>query len=249
MPEPMTAFSPGKQIVLDDAIFGSTVDLANERLAHDLNNVFQIISGNLDLLVRKCEHDGDAQRYLRSARVGLELGNALARHVLAASPVLISAECPLKDLLQGFDELIRDAAGPRIDVSLRMGEGLPAVAGDACALKNAVLNLVINARDAIIGDGTIAVSFDVDPADDALLVTVLDSGRGIDDDALSRIFEPYHSTKAPGCGTGLGLATVAAFARNAGAELRVETCLGTGSRFALRIPTLSSATLEKGAGR
>lgn len=206
-------------------------------LAHDLNNVLQIIGGNLDLLDRALSDNHEGRRHLRSAIQGVSLGTSLASTALFSPDAKCIQSRALSQNLSDFGDLIAAAAGPDILLRLDIGSALPPVRGDVNDLKNVVLNLVINARDAMQGLGELDVSFVNCPTGENVVVTVRDNGPGIAPEFVRRVFDPTFSTKSSERQRGLGLASVQMFAEETGTNIVVNTG-PHGTAIALRIPAL-----------
>jgi len=221
-------------------------------LAHDLNNVLQIISGNLAMLSRETTSDGVASRRIASAMAAVALGASLTRKVLdhrdlgepGAAHIDLRTAC--LDVLC----LIEDATGPDVDVRFDIDPNIHTVAVDGAALGHALLNLAINGRDAMNGRGLLSIAIENCPdggigIDAAVLVSVTDEGCGMAASIVERAFEPFMTTKPAGVGTGLGLSGVQDFATQAGATIVVESSPGEGTTIRLRLPCKSArATLR-----
>ncbi|WP_119154967.1 PAS domain-containing protein [Caldimonas tepidiphila] len=224
-------------------------------IAHDFNNLLQAVQGNLELLRR---HPGDAQNVQRWAENGLrnvQRGARLTAQLLAFSrsqqlelrPVL------LDELVRGMAELLARTLGAGIEVELQLDcPGVPVVA-DATQLEMAVLNLAINARDAMPQGGRLVLSsrrcrVDADPqldTGDYAELGVSDSGSGMPADVLARAFDPFFTTKGVGKGTGLGLSQVYGFARQAGGIARIRSAPGEGSTVSLWLRLASDLPGER----
>jgi PAS domain S-box-containing protein len=215
-------------------------------VAHDFNNLLQGVAGSFDLIRRK---PGDSERVLRWAEAGLqaaERGAKLTSQLLAfsRSQKLEARPLILTDLLRGMRELIERSLGPAIRVIFELDERCGAVLADATQLELAVLNLAINARDAMPGGGALTLSarprrIAADPElkpGDYVELSVADDGDGMAPDVVARAFEPFFTTKDVGKGTGLGLAQVYAIARQAGGAARIASRPGKGTTVRLILP-------------
>jgi PAS domain S-box-containing protein len=217
-------------------------------VAHDFNNLLQIISGNLQLLQGDVENNERAQRRIANALTGVERGAKLASHLLAFArrqplePRVVNVD----RLLTGMVELLRRSLGEAIEIETRAADGLWNAFVDANQTENALLNLAINARDAMGGSGklTIAASNasidgsaerEIEPGD-YVEICVSDTGSGIPADLLDQVFEPFFTTKPEGQGTGLGLSMVYGFVRQSGGNVRIESAPGQGTTVHLYLP-------------
>jgi len=218
-------------------------------VAHDFNNLLTVIKGSVDMLRRPDLSDARRARYVeaigetteRAAKVTGQL-LAFARR-LSLTPEIVDLRAALTALRELMGPLLR--AGLTLDV--RLPPAPIHVQVDRVQLESILVNLLINARDAMGGEGRVCVGCDsVDrvPAGgaqaerpgDFVRLDVIDNGVGIEPEHLARIFEPFFTTKAPGVGTGLGLSQAIGFARQSGGDLQVESRPGSGARFSLYLP-------------
>jgi len=230
-------------------------------IAHDFNNMLAVVVGGLDLARRKLHGSRrEVEFHLDNAMEGATRAAALTRRLLAfarAEPLLPEAVAPA-ELVENMLELIDRAIGERIAVHTRFADPLWHVWADPTQLENAVLNLAVNARDAMDGSGDLQIQVDnvtlaeaeVEnlPAGDYVRVRVADSGRGIAPEHLDRVFEPFFTTKEVGKGTGLGLSQIFGFARQSGGEVSIASALGQGTTVSLFLPR-SAAAAEQAAER
>ena len=230
-------------------------------IAHDFNNMLAVVVGGLDLARRKLHGPRrEVEFHLDNAMEGATRAAALTRRLLAfarAEPLLPEAVAPA-ELVENMLELIDRAIGERISVRTRFAGAAWHVWADPTQLENAVLNLCLNARDAMAGSGELAL--DVDnvtlaeaeaadlPAGDYVRVRVTDTGTGIAPEHLERVFEPFFTTKAVGKGTGLGLSQIFGFARQSGGDVAIASTLGQGTKVSLYLPR-SGAAAEQAAAR
>ncbi|HMG48821.1 MAG TPA: ATP-binding protein [Allosphingosinicella sp.] len=230
-------------------------------IAHDFNNMLAVVVGGLDLARRKLHGPRrEVEFHLDNAMEGATRAAALTRRLLAfarAEPLLPEAVAPA-ELVENMLELVDRAIGERIIVHTRFTDDLWHVWADPTQLENAVLNLAVNARDAMEGAGEMILEVDnvalaeaeiADlPAGCYVRIRVADTGSGIPPEHLDRVFEPFFTTKAVGKGTGLGLSQIFAFARQSGGDVAIESELGRGTSVALYLPR-STAAAEEAAGR
>lgn len=224
-------------------------------LAHDFNNLLTIISGNLEMLEMRVR-DPKAQVLLREAQGATDDGAKLTGQLLAFGrrQPLNPRLTDLGQMISSFSELMRRTIGDRVELRtvIRAGENEALV--DGPQLQNALLNLTLNARDAMPGGGllTIEVSrshLDFDYAQmypqlragDYVLVSVTDTGMGMTDEVKQRAFEPFFTTKTMGAGTGLGLSMVYGFVRQSGGHIQIYSEPGQGTSIRLFLPAVQGA--------
>ena len=219
-------------------------------VAHDFNNVLQIIAGNLQLLM-DAPPGPDAGRRLQSALGAVDRGAKLASQLLAFArrqplqPVVID----VRRLLADMDELLRRALGDAISVESVTADDLWHTLVDPSQLENVILNLVINARDAMEDGGKLSIelanaTLDDGPAHrhpdlppgDYVLLGVSDTGAGMSAEVLEHAFEPFFTTKPPGQGTGLGLSMAYGFVKQSGGHIRIHSAPGRGTTVRIYLP-------------
>ncbi|BBD98478.1 hybrid sensor histidine kinase/response regulator [Sphingobium amiense] len=221
-------------------------------LAHDFNNLLAGISGAFEMIgVRLAQgRTGDVERYLAAGQGATRRAAALTHRLLAFSrrQTLSPKPTVVNRLLSDFSELVRRTVGPQIEVQTIAASGLWPALVDANQLENALLNLCINARDAMPDGGTITIEtanrwLDERTARDHGLtpgqyVTVCtsDTGTGIDKQTLERVFDPFFTTKPIGEGTGLGLSMVYGFARQSNGHVRIYSEVGQGTMVCIYLP-------------
>ena len=221
-------------------------------LAHDFNNLLAGISGSLELMQARVAQGriGDLERYLVAAQGASKRAAALTHRLLAFSRQQTLAPKPtdVNRLVAGLQELIERATGPEVAVDPVAGVGLWTTLVDPGQLENALLNLCINARDAMPGggritietanrwlDGRAACERDMPPGQYVSLC-VSDNGTGMAPDVIARAFDPFFTTKPIGMGTGLGLSMVYGFARQSGGQVRIYSEIGQGTMVCLYLP-------------
>ena len=215
-------------------------------IAHDFNNLLQVVSMNLDLLHRKTS-DPALQSLTGKAKRAVNRGSKLTAQLLsfARSQSLVPRLTDINGLLSGMQELLVVSVGSHVDVRLELSAGAALSRLDSNQFEMAILNLVMNAKDAMPEQGGTLVirSQVVDGAQQDLvaarhvLVEVCDTGSGIPEHVLSKVFEPFFTTKAVGSGTGLGLSQVYGFARQSGGVARVESKVGEGTCVQMWFPS------------
>ena len=219
-------------------------------IAHDFNNLLTVIIGNLDIALRKCS-DAALERPLRNALMGGQRAAQLTQKLLAFSRRQPLSPRPVdaNRLIGGMSDLLRRSLGEKIDIEIVGGAGLWRIEVDAAELEAAILNLAINARDAMPDGGKLTIEttnahLDEDYArklDDVkagqyVLISVTDSGEGMTPDVIEHAIEPFFTTKKEGQGTGLGLSQVYGFVRQSGGHLKIYSEKGHGSTVKIYLP-------------
>jgi PAS domain S-box-containing protein len=220
-------------------------------VAHDFNNLLMAVMGNLDLLRKRIPDDPRLHRLIDGALQGAERGASLTQRLLAFARQqdLRAVAVDLRSLIQGMGDLLERSLGPRVALRLDIPEGLPPARIDANQLELAILNLAINARDAMEDSGAIEIRVaryraSGDPAlqsGDYLKLSVIDTGKGMPPDILKKAIEPFFSSKPLGKGTGLGLSMVHGLAVQLGGALQLSSTVGQGTSATLVLPVATSA--------
>ncbi len=218
-------------------------------IAHDFNNLLQAVSGSLEMLGRKHVHDDDGHRLLRLGSQALDRAAHLTRQLLAFARKQSLEVRPIDSgtAMATAIELARRSLPENVTISQRLHAGAWPLQSDANQLDVAMLNLIINARDAMADGGSIVVETSnvVAPAGDLPIdlaagpyvqISVTDSGTGMPDDVLARVFEPFFTTKGVGKGTGLGLSQVYGFAHQSGGSVAIESTPGGGTTVRIILP-------------
>jgi PAS domain S-box-containing protein len=224
-------------------------------VAHDFNNLLQIIMGNLDT-ARRGLSDASPRisRALESAANGARRAASLTQRLLAFSrrQPLNPKPIDVNALVSGMSELLHRTLGEITDVLTVQGAGLWRIEADATELESAILNLALNARDAMPEGGRLTIetaNADIDRAYAVLhaevlpgqyvAISVSDTGTGMSEDAISRAFEPFFTTKPVGLGTGLGLSQVYGFVKQSGGHVKIYSELGQGTCVKIYLPRLA----------
>lgn len=229
-------------------------------IAHDFNNLLTVISGNLQLLEAEATPDPAVRETIESAARAVERGATLTRKLLTFSrrqhlrPHAINSVQLLSDL----SDMLGRTLGERIPVRAECSNDVPEVYADPGELEAALINLALNARDAMPNGGRLAITaraHRIDAAESGsgkdatglapgtyVVFTVSDTGMGMSPEVLTRALEPFYTTKESGKGSGLGLSMVYGFVKQSGGHLRIHSQLGYGTRVELHLPCASVAT-------
>ena len=219
-------------------------------VAHDFNNLLQVIAGNLHLLARHEPDNANVQRRVSASIAAVERGAKLSSQLLAFArrQPLSPAVCDPREIFEGLGELLQRALGETIQIKVTAPDDPWHLYVDRNQLENAILNLAINARDAMNGEGTIALSAENIALDrkfcagkgivagDYVCVAVADTGVGMSPQVLAQAFEPFFTTKADGQGTGLGLSMVFGFVKQSDGHIEISSVVGQGTRVQLYFP-------------
>ncbi len=225
-------------------------------IAHDFNNMLAVISGGAQVLRRRIAGDPELVRLVERIDQGADRAAGLTSRLLAFSrrrPVaqqLVDAN----SVVAGMADILRYTLGPAIEVETALAPGLWPVLADPNQLENAVLNLAVNARDAMPDGGRIAVTTaNLCAAGEVntphVAISVADTGKGMTQEVLSRAFEPFFTTKSEGRGTGLGLAQVHSFVRQSGGFVRIDSAPGKGATITLHFPAPQTSHASRPASR
>ncbi len=222
-------------------------------VAHDFNNLLTVILGSLSFLERD-ETDPKSRRRLEMMRTAAERGAKLTAQLLAFSrrQRLEPKPVDLNETVASMRDLLQSTMGGSVRIEMVMHEGLWPALVDPTQIELIILNLAINARDAMEVGGSLTVETanvslgpgprrpEEPPAGDYVAVTVSDTGSGMTDEVLARVFEPFFTTKPVGKGSGLGLSQVFGFAHQSGGGVRIDTKLGEGSSVRVFLPRAAS---------
>lgn len=220
-------------------------------VAHDFNNLLQVIGGNLQLLARDVSGNERPEARVRNALAGVARGAKLASQLLAfgrrqpLAPKVVN----LGRFIRGLDDMLRRALGDGIEIETVVAGGLWNTLVDPFQVENALLNLAINARDAMSGHGRLTIEAGNAVLDDDyarrnadvargqyVMVAVTDTGTGMSPEIQAQVFEPFFTTKPEGQGTGLGLSMVYGFVRQSGGHVKIYSESGQGTTVRLYLP-------------
>jgi len=240
-------------------------------IAHDFNNLLTGIAGSLEMIERRLAEGRSSgiERYIYVAQASARRAAALTQRLLAFSrrQTLDPKPTDVNRLIAGMADLIRRTVGPAIEVEVVEAGGLWSTRVDPSQLENALLNLAINARDAMPDGGRLTIETANKWLDDRaarerelppgqyLSLCVTDTGTGMAPDVISRVFDPFFTTKPLGQGTGLGLSMIHGFVRQSGGQVRVYSEVGKGTTMCLYLPrfmgdaeTPETVEIDEGAG-
>ncbi|MEJ8852950.1 PAS domain-containing protein [Variovorax robiniae] len=220
-------------------------------VAHDFNNLLQVISGNLQLLSRTVGVDGSAARYVSNAVAATQRGARLSNQLLAFArrqpldPKVVN----IGRVIAGMGDMLRSTLGDAVEIETIVSGGLWNCFVDAAQVENALLNLALNARDAMEGSGHLTIEAGNASLDERyvrdypgvapgqyVMLAVTDTGTGIPPEILAKVFEPFFSTKPEGKGSGLGLSMVYGFVRQSGGHVKLYSEPGDGTTVKIYLP-------------
>ena len=220
-------------------------------VAHDFNNLLMAVLGSLTLLEKRLPDDPQCRRLLQNAVQGAQRGAALTQRLLAFSrrQELKPEAVDLAALVSGMEELLKRALGLAIELKCTFSDALVPVLVDANQLELALLNLALNARDAMPNGGKLTITAACEtkeepgagpdsrlPPGDYLRISITDTGSGMDQQTLAKATDPFFTTKGPGKGTGLGLSMVHGLAAQSGGLLRIDSAPNVGTTVQLWLP-------------
>ncbi len=223
-------------------------------IAHDFNNLLTAIIGNLDMIRSRVQDNDRLRRFADNALEASRRGAKLASQLLAfsRSQRMSVVAVDLQQLFNGISGLITQSVGPAVHVNMQLDPEARMVMSDANQLELALLNLALNARDAMPDGGKLTITarraIDIDrhlPKGDYVQLCVTDTGTGMSEEVRVRAIEPFFTTKRVGQGTGLGLSQVYAVARESGGSLEIESQLNRGTTIRLTLP-MAPANARKG---
>ncbi|MFB2552471.1 hybrid sensor histidine kinase/response regulator [Ensifer soli] len=244
------------ELALQQAQKLETIGKLTGGVAHDFNNLLQVVSGNLHLLLKDVAGNARAEARVANALAGVGRGAKLASQLLAFArrQPLEPKVLHLGRLLRGMDDLLRRSIGEAIQVELVVSGGLWNCAVDPVQFENAILNLAINARDAMEGAGKLTIEVgnayldddyarrhDEVTAGQYVALAVSDTGTGIPPELIARVIEPFFTTKSEGRGTGLGLSMVYGFVKQSGGHIKIYSEIGFGTTVRLYLPRAHAA--------
>jgi signal transduction histidine kinase/ActR/RegA family two-component response regulator len=223
-------------------------------IAHDFNNMLAVVVGGIDLALRRLNGPRrEVMMHLNNAMEGATRAAALTRRLLsfARSEPLLPERVDSTDLIGGMSDLLDRTLGERIRIEVDLSRDAWPIYVDPHQLENAIVNLAVNARDAMNGEGLMRISTenvrlaanevgDI-RAGEYVKISVTDTGCGMDPEVLERAFEPFFTTKPVGKGTGLGLSQIFGFAHQSGGEVGIESDVGRGTIVSIYLPRTEKA--------
>lgn len=230
-------------------------------VAHDFNNLLTTIVGYVDLMSERLDADNPTARHVREIRKATDRATALTRQLLALSrkQFLRPTVLDLNEAVSGMLQMLPRVIGEHIETTVRLGESLKPIKADPSQIEQVLLNLVLNARDAMPMGGhltieTANVSLDEGEIDEGgltarpgeyVMLVISDTGVGMDAATRARVFEPFFTTKPKGKGTGLGLATVYGIIDQSGGSITVDTAPGHGTIIRIYLPVTSAPPMAE----
>lgn len=224
-------------------------------VAHDFNNLLMAVLGSLELLGKRLPEEPKLKLLLNNAFEGARRGVALTQRMLSFGrrrDLTLSA-VNVQELVAGMSELLDRSLGPLVTVQSEIAIDLPSIKADPNQLETVILNLALNARDAMPQGGTIQIRARIEKCeqimgssaltDDCLVLSVIDSGEGMDETTLRRATEPFFTTKGVGKGTGLGLSMAHGMAEQLGGRIQLNSKLGHGTTVELWLPVADRVAL------
>lgn len=220
-------------------------------IAHDFNNLLQIIGGNLQLLAKDLAGNERAEARLKNAITGVSRGAKLASQLLSFGrrQTLAPKVVNLGKLIRNMDDMLRRALGGAIEIETIVAGGLWNTFADPVHVETAILNLAINARDAMNGRGKLTIEVGNSSLDNNyaarhvevlagqyVMLAVSDTGSGIPPDIMTKVFDPFFTTKPEGQGTGLGLSMVHGFVKQSGGHMKMYSEVGHGTTARIYLP-------------
>jgi PAS domain S-box-containing protein len=229
-------------------------------VAHDFNNLLTVILGNLDTVQRRAPEDEKLRRAIEHATRGAERAAALTHQLLAFArrQPLNPKPTAVNQLVTTLLELIRRTLPEAITVQSRLSAGVGQVSVDPNQMESALLNLAVNARDAMDGKGTLTISTELVNVDEDeaqrlgdlrigphAVISVTDNGAGMSADVIARAFDPFFTTKPIGQGTGLGLSQVFGFVKQSGGTVKLQSESGQGTTVKVYLPRVDAAAVAR----
>lgn len=205
-------------------------------VAHDFNNLLAVITGYTEMMLKRLRADDPLRRNAEAIKRATEWGTALAQQVLSGSrrPNSPSVPVDLNQIVGNVTRVLQPLLGDAIELVTRLSPSLARVSANPHQIGQVIMNLVVNARDAMPSGGRLTI--ETGNVGQTVMLAVGDTGCGMDDETRARLFEPYFTTKEPGRGSGLGLATVYDVVTQCGGQISVTSGSGAGSTFKIYLP-------------
>jgi two-component system, cell cycle sensor histidine kinase and response regulator CckA len=211
-------------------------------VAHDFNNLLAVITGYTEMMLKRLRADDPLRRNAEAIKRATEWGAALAQQILSGSRRAAPAPVPvdLNQLVGNVTRVLQPLLGEAIELVTRLSPSLARVSANPHRIGQVIMNLVVNARDAMPSGGRLTI--ETSNVGQTVMLAVGDTGSGMDDETRARLFEPYFTTKEPGRGSGLGLATVYDVVTQCGGQISVTSDAGAGSTFKIYLPRVPETT-------
>jgi two-component system, cell cycle sensor histidine kinase and response regulator CckA len=205
-------------------------------VAHDFNNLLAVITGYTEMMLKRLRADDPLRRNAEAIKRATEWGAALAQQVLSGNrrPSSPSVPVDLNQIVGNVTRVLQPLLGDAIELVTRLSPSLARVSANPHQIGQVIMNLVVNARDAMPSGGRLTI--ETGNVGQTVMLAVGDTGCGMDDETRARLFEPYFTTKEPGRGSGLGLATVYDVVTQCGGQISVTSGSGAGSTFKIYLP-------------
>jgi len=205
-------------------------------VAHDFNNLLAVITGYTEMMLKRLRADDPLRRNAEAIKRATEWGTALAQQVLLGNrrPSAQSVPVDLNQIVGNVTRVLQPLLGDAIELVTRLSPSLARVSANPHQIGQVIMNLVVNARDAMPSGGRLTI--ETGNVGQTVMLAVGDTGCGMDDETRARLFEPYFTTKEPGRGSGLGLATVYDVVTQCGGQISVTSGSGAGSTFKIYLP-------------
>ena len=228
-------------------------------IAHDFNNLLMVVLGNLDEVTERLTGNDALRPLVRAATAAAERGADLTRQLLAFARRQPLRPQPIdcNHIIEAMVEMLRRTLGERIDIRIALTTDLPPAIADAAQVQNALLNLTINARDAMPEGGKLVIETSTAQLDEDyrssnsdvapghyVMIAVTDTGTGMSPGVMARAFEPFFTTKEIGKGSGLGLSMVYGFAKQSGGHAKIYSEVGQGTTVKLYLPVAADAAVD-----
>ena len=212
-------------------------------VAHDFNNLLSVITGYTEMMLRRLRPDDPLRRNAVAIKRATEWGAALAQQILAGSRRSPPAPTPveLNQIVGNVTRVLQPLLGDNIELVTRLESELGLVSANPHQIGQVIMNLVVNARDAMPQGGRLTI--ETANVSQVVMLAVSDTGCGMDNETRARLFEPYFTTKEPGRGTGVGLATVYDVVTQLGGQISVMSDAGAGSTFKIYLPRVPETAL------
>jgi len=205
-------------------------------VAHDFNNLLAVITGYTEMMLKRLRVDDPMRRNAEAIKRATEWGSALTQQVLSGSRRAAPSAVPvdLNQLVGNVTRVLQPLLGEAIELVTRLSPSLARVSANPHRIGQVIMNLVVNARDAMPNGGRLTI--ETSNVGQTVMLAVGDTGCGMNDETRARLFEPYFTTKEPGRGSGLGLATVYDVVTQCGGQISVASDTGAGSTFKIYLP-------------